>query len=94
MTHYVKSHPEPFQAAWDRRKPADLRPDDRDPPFAVGDLLYQREWDPATEAYSGRGILAEITDIRREERWGLRPGYAMLGLGPIRRYLVFREVEA
>lgn len=80
MIHILKTHPEPFEAVWERRKSAEFRRDDRVPRFALHDTLYLREWDPDALSYSGRVILARVTDIRREATFGIPEGYAMLSI--------------
>jgi len=47
MEHTLKALHEYFQAVKAGDKPFELRIDDRDPPFAVGDTLLLREFDPA-----------------------------------------------
>ena len=90
-THDLKTWPPHFAALWDGTKRAELRRADR--PFAVGDALCLREWDPtmyewaigdgcdheeATEfAYSGRQVWARITHIVSGGPW-LVEGYVML----------------
>lgn len=64
-THDLKVHPEYFAALADGTKPFEARKDDRDPPYAVGDVLRLREWDQEeyTTAYelriSGGATVAE-----------------------------------
>jgi len=44
MIHLLKTHPEPFGAAWDGLKPWEFRLNDRD--FQVGHEVVLEEWDP------------------------------------------------
>lgn len=46
-THDLKVHPPYFAALADGTKTFEARKDDRDPLYAVGDVLRLREWDPA-----------------------------------------------
>ncbi len=54
--------------------------DDREPRFAVGDKLYLREWDPATDQELPRWIGARVTCVVRGPIAGLADGYCVLGL--------------
>src|SRR5690242_1788526 len=48
---------------WTGRKRAEFRRDDR--LYAVGDRLDLREWDPATEQYTGFRLTARVTHLAR-----------------------------
>lgn len=74
----MKTWPEPFQAVWDESKPYEVRKDDR--AYAVGDLLFLREWSQTTGIYSGRAILARVSYMTPGGEWGLPPGLCVLGL--------------
>lgn len=43
----------------------------------IGDLLHLREWDPMSELYTDREIMACIGYVHRG--WGLLPGFCILG---------------
>ena len=75
-THELKTWPEPFADLVSGRKTFELRVFDRD--FKVGDKLCLREWDPATETYSGRESWHGVTAVYTG--WGLKDGYCALGL--------------
>jgi hypothetical protein len=77
--HELKCWPESFRAVWEGRKKAEIRLDDRG--FAEGDTLWLREWDPATEDYSGRWVKHAVTHVLRGGRFGLAEGHVMLSLG-------------
>lgn len=77
-THEVKTHPDFFEASLSGAKPFEVRNNDRE--FNVHEILHQREWNPETEAYTGRESIKEITYVLTGERWGIKPGYAVLGL--------------
>lgn len=74
--HELKTWPEHFQAVWDGKKSAEIRLNDRD--FQVMDSLLLREWDPKTNTYSGRKIMARIHHIH--QGLGLQEGYVMLSM--------------
>jgi len=76
--HALKTHPEPFAALLDGSKPFEFRCDDREPPFAVGDILWLQEWDPATGEHTGRYQRRVVSYILRGA-FGVPDGYAVLG---------------
>lgn len=61
--HNLKSWPEYFAAVADGTKTFEVRKDDRG--FRVGDHLRLREWDPATDDYTGREVERRVTYIFR-----------------------------
>jgi hypothetical protein len=73
MTHGLKLHPEPFQAAMDGLKPWEFRKDDRG--FEVGHDVELREFHPLY-GYTGRAIEGSITYIIREG-YGIPEGYCI-----------------
>ena len=78
-THDLKTWPFYFQAIWCGAKNFELRRDDR--PYAAGDMLILREFDPATKSFTGRRVQAEVTYVLRDaEAFGLAPGHAALSL--------------
>jgi ParB family transcriptional regulator, chromosome partitioning protein len=79
-THELKTHPAPFQAIMEGAKTFELRVDDRDPPFAVGDRLHLREWDPATGEYTGYAVGADVSYLLRGPAFGLPGGYVIMSL--------------
>lgn len=93
-THALKIWPEMFAAVRDGRKTYAICHSDR--PFAVGDRLLLREWDPAvidrvshrdalTLGYTGRSLLVEVTYITPGGTWGLPAGMCVMAI---------RKVEA
>lgn len=80
MNHRLKTHPEPFGATWEGRKPYELRKNDRG--FQVGDQLELIEWSPTTEAYSGRAVLVRVTYMTKGGEWGLPSDLCILGFDP------------
>lgn len=79
VTHELKAWPAPFQAVRTGAKRYELRKSDRD--YRVEDWLHLREWDPDSQAYTGRQLWAQVTYITRGGEWGLPEGLCVLGLG-------------
>ena len=69
MIHELKTWPDPFSAVFSGAKTYEIRRADR--PYRAGDVLHLREWDPATETYSGREMTAVITYLTPGGAWGL-----------------------
>lgn len=68
-----------FESVADGRKTVELRRDDR--AYAVGDRLRLREWDPATQHYTGAQVMADVRHVLRDPdgRW-LQPGIVALSI--------------
>jgi hypothetical protein len=84
--HELKTWPQYFTAVASGAKPFELRRDDR--PYAVGDELELREYDPDSPVgYTGPTSWHRVTYVLRgpeAEQFGLQPGYCILGLARIR----------
>lgn len=85
MIHELKCWPEFFEPISEDRKTHDLRrAGDRN--FQIGDLLRLREFDPRTQAYTGREQLVEVTYITSAQvpcalsNGALDPGYCILSI--------------
>lgn len=79
MIHELKILPEYFEAVASGAKPFELRKDDREPRFAVGDGLVLREWFGVVGQFSPRSVTGSITYVLRDFP-GLEPGYCILGV--------------
>lgn len=77
-THELKTWPPYFDAVLYGEKPFEVRRDDRG--FAVGDVLWLREWDPATKEYTRRECRVAVTYVLRDYVPAVGDGYAVLGL--------------
>jgi len=76
MTHELKILPEYFNDSL-RMKKFELRKDDRD--YKVGDTLILKEYDNGS--FTGAEVGYTITYILRDvPQYGLKEGYAILGL--------------
>lgn len=77
-THYLKCHPEPFQAILDRRKKHEWRKNDRE--FGVGHTLFLQEWDPESNDYTGREKRVTVTYISRGPQFGIPEGWCCMSI--------------
>lgn len=59
--HHLKSWPQYFNAVADGSKPFEIRINDREGGFAVGDVLVLEEYDPEEEQYLGRTVTCSVT---------------------------------
>lgn len=82
--HDLKIWPTFFEEIAMGLKTWELRKDDR--PFAKGDWLRLREWDPIEGEYTGRSYLVPVLNVHRTRGDGplrfVYPGYCLLSLGP------------
>ena len=77
MKHELKCWPAVFQAMLDGTKGFEYRKNDRD--FKCGDTLYQREWNPETQEYTGREMhQGPIPYIVYGGRFGIPDGYCIM----------------
>jgi len=79
MIHCLKIWPEHVQQVLAGAKPFEIRKDDRG--FTVGDLVRLREFEPATQDYTGRELQRRISCITRSAGpIALLDGLVVLGL--------------
>lgn len=76
MNHELKTWPKYFEAIVNGSKTFEIRRDDR--PFAEGDTLRLREFDPSTSTFSGRFVDVVVGFIYRGP-W-TKDGFAVLGV--------------
>jgi hypothetical protein len=76
--HDLKCWPEPFAAIRAGLKHWELRLNDRD--YQVGDLLWQKEWDPASEQYTGEATGNLVIWMLKGPAFGLPEGYCIMSL--------------
>jgi hypothetical protein len=78
--HQLKVWPQFYPALVDGSKTFEVRKNDRG--YQVGDLLVLQEWDPATDAYTGRSTLRHVTYMLAGGAFGLPAELCVLGLRP------------
>lgn len=77
MIHDLKITPEYFRAILERRKTFEVRKNDR--PFAVGDSVCLREFDPFYDKYTGRVWYGDITYILDNDLY-CKKGYIVMSI--------------
>lgn len=77
MIHELKTWPEYYQSVADGFKTFEVRKDDRN--YKIWDYLKLMEWDPTTNAYTGRELGCAITYILRDSQF-IKEGYVIMGL--------------
>lgn len=85
--HDLKSYPEYFDAVVSGAKRAELRIDDREPPYAVDDTLVLLEYKPDQRKYTGRSQRVRVTHLFRQPEGIpvelLPEGVVMMSIAPI-----------
>lgn len=76
--HQLKTWPAYFDAVWSKRKRFEIRKNDRN--YQVGDELVLREYDPETDRYLGREVVARVTYRLPGGRLGIDPDYCVMSL--------------
>lgn len=84
--HYLKTWPKFFDAVLSGVKTFEFRKNDRE--FMLGDHLLLKEWDPQTEAYTGRELEVHVNYILRccdhgkpIPDWPM--GWCVMGINPV-----------
>ena len=75
--HELRCWPEHYAAVEGGRKTCELRLNDR--PYAVGDALYLREYEPLESGYTGAALRVRVTHILNGGVW-LSPGYIAMSI--------------
>jgi hypothetical protein len=84
VVHELKCDREPFQLMMLGFKTAEYRKLDR--PFLIGDYLELREYDKVNREFTGRELVAEITNVFPLDQYGPE-GYGLISLKNIRETL-------
>lgn len=78
--HYLKTWPQYFEAVLSGERTFEVRRDDREYTFEVGDFLCLQEWIPEEERYTGRAAICKITYKLNGGSMGIEHGYCVLGI--------------
>lgn len=86
--HSLKCWPDYFEAIMSGKKSFDVRKDDREPRYEVGDILILEEFRAHVGEFTGRKMKCHIkrvarytSDLNNLEGEGVREGYCIIGLG-------------
>lgn len=79
MIHELKCWPTPFAAVTSGAKTFEVRRDDREPRYAVGDWLQLREFNPQTSTYTGKHHAMVVYKVEGGS-FGLPADLCVLGL--------------
>lgn len=85
MVHELKTWETYFNAVASGEKNFELRKNDRG--FLVGHQLLLREYNAASQTFTGRTVRREISYLLHgpeAEKFGLKPGYCIMGLTELR----------
>lgn len=91
--HSLKTLPKYFNDIDAEIKTFDLRKNDREEKFNVGDILILREYNPELTGfeYTGRIIKAMVVYVLEDAlQFGLMPGYCILGIN--KRYSLYSSL--
>lgn len=88
MRHELKTWPEYFKVTWDRKKPFEVRLNDRD--YQVGDTLHLYEWTPGNGGKrSGRFVDLKVISLYGPgELIPLADGFCIMGLQEVGRSIM------
>ncbi len=78
MIHTLRTWPDPFAAVVSGHKTHEIRKNDRG--YAVGDVLYLHEWDPASELYTGKSYAVEVTFMTAVGEWDIPAGLCVMSI--------------
>lgn len=82
----LKIWPEFFEATIELKKLAEFREKDGHV-YEVGQMGLLDEWNPITEAYTGRSVLVEVTDVLDEGQMGMPDGKVMFYRKPLTMFV-------
>ena len=80
MQHDLKIWPAYFRCIVDGTKTFELRDENPEKPFATGDALILREWNPDLKIYTGQSVGVLVTYKLPGGTWSLREGVVILGI--------------
>ena len=79
MIHELKTWNEYFEEVFMGHKTFEVRKADR--PFAKGDTLILKEWNPKTEKYTGREMARIVSYVLEGGQFGVEKGFVVMAIG-------------
>jgi ASC-1-like (ASCH) protein len=79
MIHELKTWNEYFEEVFMGHKTFEVRKADR--PFAKGDTLILKEWNPKTEQYTGREMARTVSYVLDGGQLGVEKGFVVMAIG-------------
>lgn len=79
-THLIKTWPPFFEEVFTGNKLFEMRLNDRN--YQKGDILHQQEYDPATDAYTGREVKANVTFVLYGGQFGVEANHCCMSIRP------------
>ena len=78
MIHELKTWNEYFDEVFMGHKTFEVRKADR--PFAKGDTLILKEWNPKTEQYTGREMARGVSYVLEGGQFGVGKGFVVMAI--------------
>lgn len=78
MIHELKTWNEYFEEVFMGHKTFEVRKADR--PFAKGDTLILKEWNPKTEQYTGREMAIGVSYVLEGGQFGVEKGFVVMAI--------------
>jgi ASC-1-like (ASCH) protein len=78
MIHELKTWNEYFEEVFMGHKTFEVRKADR--PFAKGDTLILKEWNPKTEQYTGREMARGVSYVLEGGQFGVEKGFVVMAI--------------
>lgn len=78
MIHELKTWNEYFDEVFMGHKTFEVRKADR--PFAKGDTLILKEWNPKTEQYTGREMARGVSYVLEGGQFGVEKGFVVMAI--------------
>jgi len=76
--HYLKTHPEFYQAVKKRKKKFEMRFNDRD--YQVGEILILQEFDPISDSYTGSLDITALVTYALTQKPFVPDGYICMSI--------------
>jgi hypothetical protein len=82
VTHELKIWPGYFEEILKGNKTFELRENDRG--FQTSDMLWLREFDPKTQAFTGRSLRKKVTYVLKGPAFGLASSFVIMSIADLK----------